>query len=45
VKRLACRGFWSIEALHQMAITAYNLCVLLQRQLGQEGHVQLQLLR
>ena len=28
VKRLACRGFWATEALHQMAITAYNLCVL-----------------
>jgi hypothetical protein len=45
VKRLACRGFWATEALHQMAITAYNLCVLLQRRLGQEGHVQLQTLR
>jgi hypothetical protein len=45
VKRLACRSFWATEALHQLAITAYNLCVLLQRRLGQEGHVQLQSLR
>ena len=45
VKRLACRGFWATEALHQLAITAYNLCVLPQRRLGQEGHVQLQSLR
>jgi DDE family transposase len=30
VKRLYCRSFWAMEALHQLAIAAYNLCVLLQ---------------
>ncbi len=45
MKRRDCKGFWATEALHQMAITAYNLCVLLQRQLGQEDPVQLQTLR
>lgn len=37
IKRLACRGFWSTGALHQMATAAYKLCGLLQRQLGQRG--------
>ena len=45
VKRLACSGFWATEALHHMAIAAYNLCVLLQRRLGQLEHCQLQTLR
>jgi hypothetical protein len=45
VKRVACSGFWATEALHHMAITAYNLCVLLQRRLGQLEHSQLQTLR
>ena len=45
VKRLTCAGFWATEALHHMAITAYNLCVLLQRRLGQTEHCQLQTLR
>ena len=45
VKRLPCKGFWATEALHQRAITADNLRVLLQRRLGQEDHVQLQTLR
>ena len=45
VKRLACSGFWATEALHHMAIAAYNLCVLLQRRLGQLEQCQLQTLR
>jgi hypothetical protein len=45
VKRLACLGFWATEVLHHLAITAYNLCVLLQRRLGQLEHSQLQTLR
>jgi hypothetical protein len=45
VKRLACAGFWATEAVHHLAITAYNLCVLLQRRLGQRDHCQLQTLR
>lgn len=45
VKRLACAGFWATEAVHHLAITAYNLCVLLQRRLGQQEHCQLQTLR
>ena len=34
VKRLACAGFGATEAVRHLAITAYNLCVLLQRSLG-----------
>lgn len=45
VKRLACAGFWATEAVHHLAIAAYNLCVLLQRRLGQREHCQLQTLR
>ena len=45
VKRLACAGFWATEAVHHLAITAYNLCVLLRRRLGQREHCQLQTLR
>ena len=45
VKRRDCKGFWATDALHPMAITSDNLCVLLQRRLGQEGHVQLKTLR
>ena len=45
VKRMSCKGFWATEALHQRAITAYNLRVLLQRRLGQEDQVRLQTLR
>ena len=45
IKRLTCTGFWATEAVHHLAITAYNLCVLLQRRLGQREHCQLQTLR
>lgn len=45
IKRLTCSRFWATEAVHQLAITAYNLCVLLQRRLGQREHCQLQTLR
>ena len=45
IKRLACAGFWATEAVHHLAIAAYNLCVLLQRRLGQREHCQLQTLR
>ena len=45
IKGLTCKAFWATEALHHLAITAYNLCVLLQRRLGQQAHCQLQTLR
>ena len=45
IKRLACAVFWATEAVHHLAIAAYNLCVLLQRRLGQREHCQLQTLR
>lgn len=45
IKQLACAGFWATEAVHHLAIAAYNLCVLLQRRLGQLEHCQLQTLR
>ncbi len=45
IKRLCCQGFWATEALHQLAIVGYNLCVLLQRRLGQLGKCQLNTLR
>jgi DNA-directed RNA polymerase subunit N (RpoN/RPB10) len=45
IKRLCCRGFWATEALHQLAIAAYNLCVLLQRRLGQLAKCELTTLR
>jgi hypothetical protein len=45
IKRLACENFWATEAVHHLAIAAYNLCVLLQRRLGQLEHCQLQTLR
>jgi hypothetical protein len=45
IKQLACAGFWATEAVHHLAIVAYNLCVLLQRRLGQLQHCQLQTLR
>lgn len=34
VRGLCCRKFWATEAACQLAIWAYNLCVLLQRDLG-----------
>ena len=45
IKRLCCQGFWATEALHQLAIAAYNLCVLLQRRLGQMAMCELNTLR
>ncbi len=45
IQRLCCHGFWATEALHQLAIAAYNLCVLLQRRLGQLAKCELTTLR
>jgi len=41
IKRLRCERLRATEVLHPLAITAYNLCALLQRRLGQLGHCQL----
>ncbi len=35
IKRLCVENFWGTEAMHHLASAAYNLCVLLQRRLGQ----------
>lgn len=35
IKRLAVKNFWGAEAMHHLAIAAYNLCVPLQRKPGQ----------
>ena len=45
IKRLTVKNFWGTEAMHHLAITAYNLCVLLQRKLGQLEKCELQTLR
>ena len=45
IKRLAVQNFWGTEAMHHLAIAAYNLCVLLQRRLGQVEKCELQTLR
>ena len=45
IKRLCCQGFWATEAMHHLAIAAYNLCVLLQRRLGQLEKCELNTLR
>ena len=45
IPRLCVRKFWGTEALHQLAIAAYNLCVLLQRRLGQLEKCELNTLR
>jgi hypothetical protein len=45
IKRLCVSSFWGTEALHHLAILAYNLCVLLQRKLGQLETCQLNTLR
>lgn len=34
IKRLCMQKFLGTEAMHHLAIAAYNLCMLLQRQLG-----------
>jgi DNA-directed RNA polymerase subunit N (RpoN/RPB10) len=45
VKGFCCRKFWSTQAVCQLAIWAYNLCVLLQRELGLLEKLQLKTLR
>ena len=45
VKRLCVDNFWGTEAMHHLAIAAYNLCVLLQRKLGQLEKCELNTLR
>jgi hypothetical protein len=45
IRGLCCRGFWATEAAHQLAIAAYNLCVLFQRELGISRKVELRTLR
>jgi hypothetical protein len=45
IKRLTVQNFWGTEAMHHLAIAAYNLCVLLQRKLGQLEKCELQTLR
>jgi len=45
IKRLCVQNFWGTEALHHLAIAAYNLCVLLQRRLGQLAKCELNTLR
>jgi DNA-directed RNA polymerase subunit N (RpoN/RPB10) len=45
VKGFCCKKFWATQAVCQLAIWAYNLCVLLQRELGLLEKVQLQTLR
>lgn len=45
LRGLCCKRFWATEAAHQLAIVAYNLCVLLQRDLGMPHKVELRTLR
>ena len=45
IRRLCVDNFWGTEAMHHLAIAAYNLCVLLQRKLGQLEKCQLHTLR
>ena len=45
LKGLTARSFWVTEAMHHLAIAAYNLCVLLQRRLGQLEKCELNTLR
>jgi len=45
VKGFCCRKFAATQAVCQLAIWAYNLCVLLQRELGLRQKVQLLTLR
>lgn len=45
IKRLCVDRFWGTEAMHHLAIAAYNLCVLLQRRLGQLEKCELNTLR
>ena len=45
LKGLCCRSFWATEAACHLAISAYNLCVGLQRRLGQTQRAELGTLR
>jgi hypothetical protein len=45
IRRLCVNKFWGTEAMHHLAIAAYNLCVLLQRRLGQLEKCELNTLR
>ena len=45
VRGFCCQKFWATQAVCQFAIWAYNLCVLLQRELGLLEKVELQTLR
>lgn len=45
IPRLCVHKFWGTEAMHHLAIAAYNLCVLLQRRLGQLDKCELNTLR
>src|SRR5208282_4015088 len=45
IKRLCVDNFRGTEAMHHLAIAAYNLCVLLQRRLGQLEKCELNTLR
>lgn len=45
IKGLTVKTFWATEAMHHLAIAAYNLCVLLQRRLGQLEKCELVTLR
>ena len=45
IKGLTAKSFWATEAMHHLAIAAYNLCVLLQRRLGQLEKCELNTLR
>ena len=45
LKGLCCRSFWATEAACHLAICAYNLCVGLQRRLGQPRRAELTTLR
>jgi len=45
IKRLTVKNFWGTEAMHHLAIASYNLCVLLQRKLGQLEKCELNTLR
>jgi DNA-directed RNA polymerase subunit N (RpoN/RPB10) len=45
LKSFCCRSFWGTEAACHLALLAYNLCVLFQRELGLLERVELNTLR
>jgi hypothetical protein len=45
IRALCCQKFWATEAAHLLAVLAYNLCVLLQRELGKLQKIELNTLR